>query len=354
MELLGFLRRRRLSLGPHEGALAEVLRTLGLHAFDLPDAPAQSFALEAERWARRAEAHPEDREPETDVLRRGLTQFVERRRRAEATYVREMIPGLRDALFDVVKSASDGVGEDQQEEATMMAAMDALSAAVTEERLDDIRACAQSAIGAVQDCLTRRRRRSEARLESMGRKLGELQARVAEAEAKNFLDKLTGVPNRGALDARLDREVMVAQLTGAPLSALMIDVDHFKRFNDTHGHAAGDRVLQEVGAILVKCFPRKSDFPARYGGEEFSVILPDVDLSRAQALAERFRVELEGTVVAHAGEELRVNCSIGVAQLRARERPSHLLERADRCLYAAKRGGRNRVSAREEDASTAA
>ncbi|MEO1232761.1 MAG: GGDEF domain-containing protein [Myxococcota bacterium] len=351
--MLSFWRRRGRGLGRHEGALAHVLRTLGRHAFDLPDGPAQVFAIEAEGWARRVEEPPEG-EDEGRRLRQGLTQFVDRRRRAESSYVREMIPGLRDALFDVVRTASEGVGEDEREAEAMMAALDRLGEAVVENRLEEIRSCARAAIGTVQDCVARRRQRSEARLESMGRKLGELQARVAEAEARNFLDKLTGIPNRAALDARLDREVMVAQLTGASLSLLMLDVDHFKRFNDNHGHAAGDRVLAEVGSILVRCFPRKSDFPSRYGGEEFCVVLPDTSLPRAAALAERFRSELEAASIDYDGVALSVTASVGVAQLQERERASELLERADRRLYAAKKAGRNRVFGRDEDSSSAA
>lgn len=157
-------------------------------------------------------------------------------------------------------------------------------------------------------------------------------------------DALTGLLNRRALEDELGRAAARAARDGSWLSVLVMDVDHFKRFNDTHGHAAGDAVLAAVGKTLVQqC--RKGDVPTRYGGEEFTVVLPNTNPLGATVVAERIRRALEATETAFEGKLLKFTMSIGVASAlgRAAEPPTQLAARADDALYAAKRAGRNRV-----------
>lgn len=157
-------------------------------------------------------------------------------------------------------------------------------------------------------------------------------------------DALTGLPNRRALEDELNRSAARASRDGSWLSLLAMDVDHFKSFNDTHGHAAGDAVLATVGRILVEqC--RKGDMPARYGGEEFTVILPNTNPLGASVVAERIRRAFEASETLFDGRTLRVTMSLGVAsaQGQAINPVGVLAARADEALYSAKRGGRNRV-----------
>ena len=142
----------------------------------------------------------------------------------------------------------------------------------------------------------------------------------------------------------LDREIRRAIRSEQHLGLLMLDLDHFKRFNDTYGHDAGDAVLRETGSFLVRSI-RAEDFVCRYGGEEFVVILPTADLRAAETRAERIRSKLRDLVVMHQGRSLGlISASIGVAAL-----PDHgmneekLLQAADAALYRAKREGRDRV-----------
>lgn len=157
-------------------------------------------------------------------------------------------------------------------------------------------------------------------------------------------DALTSLPNRRALEDELTRSASRASRDGTWLSLLAMDVDHFKNFNDTHGHAAGDAVLVSVGKLLVQqC--RKGDIPARYGGEEFTVVLPNTNALGAAVVAERIRRAFETSETAFEGKTLRVTMSIGVASALGRgvEPISALCTRADEALYGAKRAGRNRV-----------
>ncbi len=152
-------------------------------------------------------------------------------------------------------------------------------------------------------------------------------------------DALTGLANRRGGEVACRRELSRAVRTRAPLSFLVVDIDHFKRVNDENGHSVGDWVIRAVAGLLVKAL-RTTDVAVRWGGEEFLALLPDADLAAARVIAERFRAALEGAAVL---PHLRVTASIGTAQWEAGERAEATIERADVALYAAKAAGRNCV-----------
>ena len=175
--------------------------------------------------------------------------------------------------------------------------------------------------------------------------LAALQASRQRLEEANTLltkqaitDPLTLLLNRRGLDERLAEELQRARRSGMPLAVFMLDADHFKAFNDAHGHIAGDAVLKEL-ARLLKGGLRPYDAVSRYGGEEYAVVLPGTTAEEAGALAERVR----RAIAAHPWPLRRVTASIGVAVLRQGEHGATLLARADDALYRAKRGGRDRV-----------
>ncbi|GAB2497910.1 GGDEF domain-containing protein [Arenimonas alkanexedens] len=151
-------------------------------------------------------------------------------------------------------------------------------------------------------------------------------------------DPLTGVGNRRAFDGSLGVSLQKCQATGEKFSLLMIDIDHFKAYNDNHGHPAGDEVLRRMGEALLAEL-RPGDLAARFGGEEFAVLLPSIDGERAVLVADRIRLHLAAADWPHDP----VTVSIGAAQAHGDETAVQLLARADAALYRAKRGGRNCV-----------
>ncbi len=166
--------------------------------------------------------------------------------------------------------------------------------------------------------------------------------RIYEATVK---DGLTGVFNRQFLDERLLSEIAYAKRHGTPLSVLFIDADHFKRVNDTHGHATGDEVLKQIAAVLGRIV-RTEDVVARFGGEEFVVVVRGIGPVGVLAVAERLRLGVEELKIRVDGKSLPVTVSIGVAtQSPERDHAgvAELLAVADAALYRAKEGGRNRV-----------
>ncbi len=165
----------------------------------------------------------------------------------------------------------------------------------------------------------------------------------AELEAQASLDPLTGLFNRRHLEV-LSEELNIALASGRPVSLMMFDIDGFKRINDSYGHGAGDRVLVTIAGELTRN-ARRADVPCRYGGDEFLVLLIDMDAHAAGAAAERLREVVSASPVSYDGSEIPVTISAGVASADLdRNTPlNELIERADKALYAAKQGGRDRV-----------
>lgn len=160
-------------------------------------------------------------------------------------------------------------------------------------------------------------------------------------------DGLTGLYNRRYLEETLKRELARAERQGVPLPLLMLDIDHFKEFNDTHGHSVGDMVLQHLAGLLDE-MTRRGDIVCRYGGEEFVVVMPGAGVEQAAQRGEEVCRSLEKAFVVHLETHLRVTISAGVAAYPIHATTaSELLQRADQALYAAKHWGRNRVAVYE-------
>ena len=185
----------------------------------------------------------------------------------------------------------------------------------------------------------------EERLTLSKSEISNLQHSLEAIRAESLTDPLTGLGNRKYFDRSIGIAVQQAIAYGEPLSLLMFDIDHFKSFNDSYGHLTGDQVLRLVGMSLKQTI-KGQDITARYGGEEFAVVLPNTALRQALTVADHIRraVMAKELKKKSTGEILgRVTISVGVSMLKPGDDTDSLIERADACLYAAKRDGRNRV-----------
>ncbi|MEK7793936.1 MAG: GGDEF domain-containing protein [Candidatus Hydrogenedentota bacterium] len=188
-------------------------------------------------------------------------------------------------------------------------------------------------------------RKMKDRLDEAKAEAEELKQQLQVAERDANTDALTGLYNRKAIDKRLEELLAAFRENREAFSVIMSDVDHFKKFNDTHGHNVGDHVLKLMGETLTECI-KGVDFAARYGGEEFMVILPTTDRAGATAVAEqiRSRTQRKKLRVRDTGEMIgQITMSLGVSQVNAQDTPESLVKRADRALYLAKDSGRNNV-----------
>jgi diguanylate cyclase len=185
----------------------------------------------------------------------------------------------------------------------------------------------------------------ETNFEASSLELDKIRNSLKEAEERSNTDVLTGLANRRSLDQFLRSAQIVAMEKGEPLSVLLIDIDHFKKFNDSYGHQVGDQVLRLVAKVLRENV-REQDLAARYGGEELFAVLPGAALDVCAGVAERIRCRVSDARLTRrtTGQEISsVTVSIGVTQFRMAESAEAMIERCDRALYQAKRSGRNRT-----------
>jgi diguanylate cyclase (GGDEF)-like protein len=200
--------------------------------------------------------------------------------------------------------------------------------------------------------LRRRQREAETLVEERTRELRDNERRLQDAYEQLALlateDALTRVHNRRTFESHLENEWRRMARAQAPLAVIMIDIDHFKRLNDAYGHPTGDECLKRVAGALQRCIQRPADLVARYGGEEFAVLLPGTGLEGGRVLGERMRAEVEALAIEHRASALgRVTISVGLAATVPvlDQPPQALVALADRALYRAKDGGRNRLVA---------
>ncbi|MNP19560.1 Response regulator PleD [compost metagenome] len=175
--------------------------------------------------------------------------------------------------------------------------------------------------------------------EEIEQKQEELIALNANLLELSVTDKLTGLKNRRFFQEKLEDQIILYRKVDKPFSVFILDIDHFKKVNDTWGHQTGDDVLERLAKIL-QAFSRKGDIVARYGGEEFVLILPDIDIVEARAIAERLRMAVAGST----WKTGNITISIGIATFTPTDSDSTILKKADQALYVSKENGRNRVT----------
>lgn len=201
--------------------------------------------------------------------------------------------------------------------------------------------------------LARRYSRAFVRIAELFREKTKLEGTTLTLQSLSYLDPLTGIANRRRLDEYLDTEWRRAAREKTPISMILMDIDFFKKYNDRYGHLAGDGVLKRIARALESSVHRPADLVARYGGEEFAVILPNTELPGAEALSENIRKKILELKIPSAEKSVSeyVSVSLGCTSFlpNSSEKPRVLVEYADRALYRAKEGGRNRTEVSSEE-----
>ena len=254
---------------------------------------------------------------------------------------RSEVPGQ---LHDLLSTALGYLGRSLEDNRAHVEALDGVASRIGKD--SNPRAIIEALVGELSKAVTRATT-LEANFTASLQELEKIRVHLAAAEERSKTDALTGLANRHALDEFLRTTQMAAMESGRPLSIFLLDIDHFKTFNDRFGHQFGDQVLKLISRVL-KDGVRGGDLAARFGGEELVGVLPGADIDVARAAAERIRQAIANRQITRraTGEVLsRVTVSIGVAQFAPGETLAGLFERCDRALYAAKRGGRNRTVA---------
>jgi len=326
---------------------AGVIRLLGRYSLGAGTEQDDARQL-CEKWARHllvVGPRPGDPPEVKGSARRdwqGLSQFVTSLRRTESETVGRSMTTLRETLAEFLAGLRSIVTEDGRAEQDVQLQIERLRAAVASDSLQELKSEALSVSGALAQVVEARKRAQLTVMQELSGRVRDLSRELDQARKEGAQDALTKVANRLALDEYISKVVGLDGLFGKATCLLMVDIDHFKRVNDSFGHPTGDDVLRKLGDVLSRTFPRKTDFVARYGGEEFAVILRDTGLREAAIPAQRLLAAARGVTIARDGG-WSISVSIGLAQLAEGESTEQWVAKADRALYEAKHQGRNRV-----------
>ncbi len=340
--------------------MAEMLRILGERAFDIGSKSASEIELFFETWARHllVGIRPPSRDPLSDAdnaededrsaAKRdlpGLRLALREHRDSEKDYVTTALGDFRDATWSFVSGLRRSLSAEQGSDRRIAHRMRRLEGAVRKGEPSAIKSEAEQTVTLLTEFLAERGARHQEQITEMASRLEGLRDELDNVRKQAAIDPVTKLFNRAAFDEQIEREVDLATLFGKRGCLLMIDIDHFKWVNDTHGHPCGDEVLKQFASTLSRCFMRRDDFVARYGGEEFVVVLRELELPVATDVAERGMNAIRNLEVFHGEMEqpIRMTASIGIARLRQGETASSWVERADRALYQAKNAGRDRI-----------
>jgi len=333
-------------------ALAAILKTFGEHAFDTDNVTAQETLSECDGWARKITVgNGKSNDGADKPFRRdfaGVRRFFTAQRSHEREFVGRSLGNLREAVSTFARCLTTTIGEDRAADERVGTQLGKLVGAFQTNDSQAIRSEAEGIVRVVQEVMAKRSERERRVLGELSQKLAELREELQEVREKAALDPLTQLFNRATLDAHLDRVADLAFLLSSSPCILMIDVDHFKKCNDSYGHLVGDEVLRRVADMLVRNFLRREDFVARYGGEEFVVVIPDSSLHNAEQRAERVRQSIAELEIDCSKGKIQVTVSIGLASLAPGDTGASWLARADAALYEAKGNGRDCVRVARE------
>jgi len=331
-------------------SLGWVLRCLGRHSFDLEERSEAEIEKEFEKWAMHVlmgvPIRDEEAKGEEESFKRDwgeLTKFVNHHRQQEKKYVNRNLQDVRNVLWEFTNTMGRAIVEDQESDQQMVDYLVQLRSATERGSFSEVKEALLSVVQDMNVVIDARKNRQQQRIKRLGEKLRVVEQELGSARKQMTLDPLTQLYNRGALDLQLERTASLSFFSETPACVFMIDIDHFKQINDTHGHPAGDAVIQQLANRLVSTFPRKTDFVGRYGGDEFCVLLPGANLELCQRLGIRLLEDVSRKVFCYQEMSIPATVSVGVAELMPRDTVSTWLERADRALYRAKENGRNQL-----------
>lgn len=271
-------------------------------------------------------------------------QFFSAYRIDETTYIQKTFEDFRTIIWDFVDQLSDDIGQEQKEDFEIRQSLDELKEAVESNSIEELKNQSRRFIDSYIEKQFKKDKRRTTRMKSIRKNLNLVKKQLTEANTNLRTDHLTQAFNRKTFDEYMSQHFKLYQTSKQPVCLMLVDIDYFKRINDSFGHQVGDFVLTELVKTLKGLFTRESDLLARIGGEEFAIILPDYQAEHAVKKAEDVLNKVRGEAYVHEQREIRFTVSLGIAQLSDAESIEGWMKRADLALYHSKNTGRNRLT----------
>ena len=333
---------------PHPAGLSEeratllfLIDTINKHLLEFAGHPVRKVRGQLDEFAKEL-LQPKEGDVERILFR--FRQFFSAYRIDETAYFQKTFEEFRTIIWDFVDQLAEDISKEEHEDFEIRQNLDDLKEAVESNSIDALKNQSRKFIDCYVEKQFKKDKRRSGRMKSIRKNLNLVKKQLLEANDNMRLDHMTQALNRKSFDEFCVQHNKLFQASHQPVCLLMVDIDHFKRINDTYGHPIGDFVLKELVKTLKSLLLRECDVLARIGGEEFAVILPDYQMEHALKKAEEVLARVRTEVYVHENREIRFTVSMGIAQLCEGESVESWVKRADLALYHAKENGRNRVS----------
>lgn len=330
-----------LQISEDRATLLFFLDTISKHLVELDGHPVRKVREALDGFSKELLA-ADEAEAEKVLFR--VRQFFGTYRIEEYSYVQKTFDDFRGIIWAFVDQLAEDFGDEKKEDRDLKNGLEGLKEAVEANSIDELKNQARDFISSYVEYQGRKDSRRTKRMESIKKNLDTVKKQLTDVSASANIDHLTKAFNRKAFDEHTKQLTTLNELSKKPSTIIAIDIDHFKKVNDTYGHAVGDFVLQECVNILRSHFNRETDFVARIGGEEFVIVMAETNIHDASKRAETALLKIRKEALLINEHTLRFTVSMGVAQQLSGEAPSDWLKRADKALYESKQNGRDRYT----------
>lgn len=328
-------------ISDERATLLFLIDTYNKHLLEIEGHPVRKVREVLDGFAK--ELLASDKESMERVLFR-FRQFFSSYRIDEFTYIQRTFEDFRAIVWDFVDQLSEDLDFEKSGDQEVRENLEELKEAVEANSINSLKTKSREFIDFYTEYQTRKDAHRDKRLNSIKKNLTSVQKKLVEANNSMRLDHLTGAHNRKSFDESIQQLWNMAKISKSPCSLIVLDIDHFKKINDTYGHDVGDFIIQQCVRLLQQNFNRGNDLVARVGGEEFAVILPDDGTEQAVQKAEEAMKKIRNEVFIQGGAQIKFTVSMGIAQMHPEETVEEWVKRADSALYTSKNSGRNRYT----------
>lgn len=318
-----------------------IIDTYNKNLLDMDQHPVRKIRETLDDFAKEL-MHAKDSQIERTLFR--FRQFFSSYRIDEYTYMLKTFDEFRNIIWDFVDQLSEDAQFEKNADEEIRQHFEQLKEAVEANSIDQLRTQSRVFIDSYVEHQTRKDQHRDQRLQNIKKNLATVKKKLSEAHSSMRVDHLTQAYNRKSFDEHIRQQKTLNQLSKQPATLIALDIDHFKKINDTYGHQTGDLVLIECVRLLKEVFTRESDFVARVGGEEFAVVLPECRYDHALVKAEQALEKIRQETYVIDDIKIKFTISIGIAELAENEDVESWVKRADQALYESKHSGRNKFT----------
>ncbi len=330
-----------VDMSEERATLLYILDAYSKHLFEVDKQPLRRVRDTLDGFAKSL-VSPEHKHSEKLLF--NVRQFFSSYRLDEYSYIQNTFDDFKRIIWDFAEQLAEEVQYEQAKEIEASKNLDQLREAVETNSIEALRSKSRDFIDFYIKYQAQKDERRVKRLSSMKKNLTVIKKQLMEANHTMRVDHLTDAYNRKSFDEQMKKHQQISVISQAPVSLITLDIDFFKKINDSYGHDIGDFILKECVVLLKEVFHREEDFVARIGGEEFAVILPNFSLEHAMVRAEEALVKIRKEVFVQDKLEIKFTVSMGIAQLLQNETTDQWLKRADSALYHSKQTGRNKYT----------